>query len=287
MPVRDVPGTVRGTSADVLISGVTVSHTVSTTQASAPSAAAASRTSASRTSAAPFPRRAALQLLFAILVVALVARTVFLIWEPPFTGALDYDTIAGLGSTYWLMNQFVGTPAFALTWVCLAIFVALLARGRSAAVTFASALLIGLGGLLFALVVNAEVLPFTYAADPATFSDAEGRALFDTFNGVGLLVPAIVSTQLVVAAGVLLALIVAVVTRALPRWFAIAGLVYVVAYVALPFELLPRGALIATDLLQTMLVAGIAWFSLRAALAQTQTPAPLPQTADAQVTDVS
>lgn len=270
MPARGVPDTVGGTSADVLISGVTVS----TTQASAPTAPVVSRSAASRTSAAAFPRRAALQLLFAILVVALVARTIFLIWEPPFTGALDYDTIAGLGPSYWLMNQFVGTPAFALTWVCLALFVALLARGRSAAVTFASALLIGLGGLLFALVVNAEVLPFTYAADPATFPGAEGRALFDTFNGVGLLVPAIVGTQLVVAAGVLLALVVAVVTRALPRWFAIAGLVYVVAYIALPFELMPRGALIASDVLQSILVAGIGWFSLRAALASGSDAAP-------------
>ncbi len=260
MPVRGVPGTVRGTSADVLISGVIVS----TTQVSAPAPAVAS--------AARFPRRAALQLLFAILIVALVARTIFLLWEPPFTGALDYDTIAALGGSYWLMNNFVGIPAFALSWLSLGIFVALLARGRSSVVTLAAALMIGVGGVIFALTISAEVLPFAYAADPANFSDAEGRALFDTFNGIGLVVPAIVGTQLVVAAGVLITLVVSLVTRTLPRWLAIAGLLYLVAYLALPFELLPRGALIASDLVQTLLVAGIAWFSLRGALAAPRTP---------------
>lgn len=216
------------------------------------------------------PRRVALVLLFALVSAALVARTVFLLWEPPFTGALDFDVIAALGASYWLMQIYVGGPAFAMTWIGLAIFIALLARGRSTAVTLVSAVLTGVGGLIFALVITAEGLPFAYAADPATFSDAEGRAAFDALNAnLGLLAPTIIGTQLSVAAGVLIALVVALVTRALPRWFAIAGLVYLVAYLALPLELFPRGVLVASDIVQSLLVLAIAWFSLRAALSHT------------------
>lgn len=224
------------------------------------------RTVISRT---PAPaRRAALSLLYALLLVALVARAFFLLWEPPFTGAVDYDAVAPLGESFWAMNIYVGGPSFAVTWVALAIFVALLARGRSTAVTLAGAVLIGLGGTVFALVITAEVLPFAYAADTDIFAEAQGRALFTALNAnLDLLVPVIIGTQAVVALGVLVALLVALLTRALPRWLCVTGLIYLVAFAVLPYDELPRGVLIASDLLQALLVAGIGWFGLRAGLA--------------------
>lgn len=211
-------------------------------------------------------RRSAAIALFALLLVALVARTVFLIWEPPFDGALHLDEIAPLGDAYWAMNLYVGGPAFAVSWVATAIFIVLLARGRAAGATIAAGFLVGLAGILFALVVTAEVLPFVFALE-----SADAASLFDAFNAqLGMLLPAIVGTQIGVAVGVLVFLVVALVTRAVPRWFAIAGLVYLVLFAVLPFELLGRPVLVASDLVQTLLVAGIGGFGLRAALASSR-----------------
>lgn len=214
-----------------------------------------------------FPRRAAAVMLFTLLIAALVARTAFLIWEPPFAGSINYDDVAPLGSTYWTMHIYVSGPAFAITWIALAIFVALLARGRTAAVTLVGSVLVGMGGLVFALVTTAEALPFFFAADPAAFGEQEGRDIFEALNAqLGVLYPTILGSQAMIAVGVLIALVVSLITRAMPRWFSIAGLVYLVAFVALPFELMPRGATIASDLAQSLLVAGIGWFSLRSVL---------------------
>ena len=208
------------------------------------------------------PRRPAVIALFTLLLMALVARTGFLIWEPPFDGALHLDEIAPLGDAYWAMNLYVGGPAFAVSWVATAIFIVLLARGRTAGVTIAAGFLVGLAGILFALVVTAEVLPFVFAV-----GSPDAAALFDAFNAqLGMLLPAIFGSQIGVAVGVLVFLVVALFTRAVPRWFAIAGLVYLVLFAVVPFEELGRAVLIASDAVQTLLVAGISWFGLRAAL---------------------
>lgn len=204
-------------------------------------------------------RRSAAIVLFALLLIALVARTVFLIWEPPYDGALHYDQIAPLGDAYWAMNLYVGGPAFAVSWVALAIFIALLARGRSAGITLAAAVLVGLAGILFALVVTAEVLPFVFA-----LGHPDAEALFDAFNPmIGMLLPAIIGGQIGVAVGVLVFLVIALVTKAVPRWFAIAGLVYLVLFAVVPFDAFGQAAVIASDAVQTLLVAGIGWFGLR------------------------
>lgn len=225
-----------------------------------------SRTSVELASPAP-TRSTPIVLLFALLMIALVARTVFLLWEPPFEGTVDYDAIAPLGGAYWTMHLYLGGPAFAVTWVGFAVFVTFLARGRSAIATLAASVAIGLGGIVFALVVTAESLPFAFAADTTVFREDTGRAIFDALNGnLALLAPPILGSQFVIAGGVLIVLVVALVTRAMPRWFSIAGLAFLVAFVALPLETFPRGAVIAVDLVQTVLVGGISWFGLKAAL---------------------
>lgn len=223
----------------------------------APSASAA---------ASPTPaRRGAAVVLFVLLLAALVARTVFLAWEPPFDGAVQYDDIAPLGDAYWTMHIALGSPGFAITWVATAIFVALLARGRSAVVTLAAASVIGVAGVLFALVITAESLPFAYAADTATFPEVEGRALFDAFNAqLALLVPAIVGTQAAIALGMLVFFVVAIITRAVPRWLSIAGIVYLMAFTALPIAELGGVVLWASELVQVALLAAVGWFGMRA-----------------------
>jgi hypothetical protein len=211
------------------------------------------------------PQHAAAVAVLVLLVVALVGRTVFLLWEPPFDGAIRYDDVAPLGDAYWTMHIALGGPAFAITWVATAILTSRLARGRSAGVTIAGAMLTGFGGIVFALVVTAEVLPFAYAADPAVLTEAEGRALFVVLNEhIGRVVPWIVGSQAAVAAGVLVVLITSLATRALPRGLAVAGLAYLVVFAVVPLDALPRAVVVISDLLQSAIVLGLGWYGFRA-----------------------
>ncbi len=211
--------------------------------------------------------RIALVGLFILLLVSLAGRTFFAFWEPPFDGTIRFDDVKSLGGAYWPMNLYLGGPGYAVSWVAFAIFIALLARGRSGALNLIGALLAGVGGIVFAIVITAEVLPFAYAADPVVMPEAEGRALFETLNEhLDMLIPAIIGSQAAIALGVLLALVGTLIARAVPRWLSITGIVYIVIFVALPAEQLGRAVNMIGYLLQVALVAALSWFSLRAAL---------------------
>lgn len=213
------------------------------------------------------PRRVALVGLFVLLLVSLAARTGFAFWEPPFDGTVRYDDVRALGGAYWPMNLYLGGPGHAVSWVTAAIFIALLAHGRGRVLNLLGAVPIGVGGILFALVITAEALPFAYAADPAVLPEPEGRELFDLLNAhLDLLVPAIIGSQLAIAAGVLAALIGTLLSKTMPRWLSIAGVTYVVVFVALPTGTSGPVAAAIGYLLQVALVAAIGWFGLRAAL---------------------
>ncbi|MGI5271606.1 hypothetical protein ACQEUU_20795 [Nonomuraea sp. CA-218870] len=213
------------------------------------------------------PWRAALIALFVLLLVSLAARTFFAFWEPPFDGTVRYDDIRALGAAYWPMNLYLGGPGYALSWVATAIFLVLLGRGRGGPLNLLGALLAGVGGVLFALVITAEALPFAYAADPAVLPESEGRELFALLNThLGLLIPAIVGTQIVISAGVLLALAGTLLSRTMPRPLSLTGIVYILLIAALPADLLGRGATMAAYLLQVALAAAIGWYGLRAGL---------------------
>ncbi|MFI7617955.1 hypothetical protein ACIBP6_42730 [Nonomuraea terrae] len=217
--------------------------------------------------AASAPRRTAVVGLFVLLLVSLAARTCFAFWEPPFDGTVRYDDVRALGGAYWPMNLYLGGPGYAISWVATAIFLVLLARGRGRALNLIGALLSGVGGILFALTITAEALPFAFAADPMVLPESEGRELFDILNAhLGLLVPAIAGTQIAISAGVLTALIGTLLSKAMPRWLSIAGIVYVIMFVALPVETSGPVAAAIAYLLQVTLVAAIGWFGLRAAL---------------------
>ncbi|MER7283073.1 hypothetical protein ABT369_52460 [Dactylosporangium sp. NPDC000244] len=212
-------------------------------------------------------RRAALVGLFVLLLVSLAGRVVFTFWEPPFDGTIRYDDVRGLGGAYWPMNLYLGGPAYAVSWVATAVFMVLLARGRAGILNLVGAPLVGVGGIVFALVITAEVLPFAYAADPAVLPEAEGRALTAAFNGqLGTLVPAIVGTQVAVVAGMLLGLVGALVGRTMPRPVAIAALAYAVLFVVLPLESFGRVAAAVDYLVQVALVGAVGWYGLAAAL---------------------
>lgn len=210
----------------------------------------------------------ALVALYAILLTALVGRVVFTAWEPPFDGTIRYDEIRPIVDAYWPMNLYLGGPAYLVGFVATAVFVVFLARGRTAVVTLVGAALVGLGGTVFALVITAETLPFAYAADPAVLPEAEGRALFDVLNAhLGLLLPALVGGMAAVAFGVLLVLVAAGISRALPRWFVVVGLVYLVLFVVLPPDP-PRPVAMAMYLVEVAFLAGLGWFGRRAARAE-------------------
>lgn len=209
--------------------------------------------------------RAPALLAFAVLVAAVIGRFAFTLWEPPFDGTIRYDDVAALGGAYWPMNLYLGGPAWALSFLVPAVFVALLGRGRSAPLTLAAAPVIACGGLVFALAITAETLPFAYAASAHVFPEATGRGIVDTLNGhFDWLLPAIIGASLAVGAGFLLALIGGLLARTLPRWFGIAGIAYIAVFVFSPLEQLVPEVAFAGQLLQYALLLGIAWFGLRA-----------------------
>ncbi|GGH45271.1 hypothetical protein [Microbacterium album] len=218
-------------------------------------------------------RRAAATVLLALLATAVVGRLVFLLWEPPFDGAIRYDEIAALGGAYWPMNIFLGGPAWATSFLAAAVFAVLLARGRTAWLGLLGAFLVAGGGLLFAMTITAETLPFAFAADTGIFPEAEGRAIFDVLNAhLGWLLPIILGTQAVVALGFLLVLVAALLSRATPRWFPIAGIAYLIVFLVLPTEQLGFAAVVAGQVIQCALLVGIAWFGRLALTAPRAAP---------------
>ena len=223
----------------------------------------------------PYLRRVALVALFVLLLVSLVGRTVFMLWEPPFDGTIRYDDIRELGSAYWPMNLYLGGPAYAVSWVAAAVFIVRLGRGPAGVLNLVGAFLVGLGGVVFALTITAEVLPFAYAADPAVLPEAQGRALFDVLNDrLDWVIPAIIGSQLAIVVGMLLALVGALIARTMPRPLTIAALVYAVLFVALPLAQFGRAVVFVGCLLQVALVAAIGWYGLRAVDREARDSAP-------------
>lgn len=207
------------------------------------------------------PPRGLLPGLYGVLLLSLLGRVVFTAWEPPVLDGVRYDDV---GAAYWPMNLYLGGPSYLLSFLGTAAFVLLLATGRSAAVTRAAAALIALGGVLFSLAITAEALPFAYAADRAVLPEPDGRALVDALNAdLGRVTPAIVAGSLAVALGVLATLAAGWLTGALPRPFVAAGVLYLVAFLALPPDALPRPAALAFYIVEVALLAALGWFGLR------------------------
>jgi hypothetical protein len=193
------------------------------------------------TSTVTAPRTRALPIVFAI---ALLARFGFLAWEPAYPLRAEDLTAA-----YWPANLYVGGPAFLLTFLGVGYFLTVLAPGPVGRV---AGVLVAMGGILFSLVVVAEALPYAFAlGDPAAVAQVN--------TATEALFPTIIGTQAAIGLGVAVGLVGMLVARTTPRWFPIVGLLYLVVFFALPVDLGLPG-----EILQTLLLAGIAWFALRA-----------------------
>lgn len=206
------------------------------------------------------PLLPAARLAFALLVLSQLALVVFAWWKPPFDGSTSYDDVAGPGAAYWPMHVLLGGPAFALTAVTTTVFLLVLGTGRGRALTLVGATAQLLGGLVFALVVTAEVLPLAFAVQaPEATGRAQVEALAEPLAGYG---PYVLVPMLVVALGALLAITGAALSGGLPWW--VLGVAVVVA--ALVFALPPDGALVpAVDLAQRALWVYVGWRGLRVA----------------------
>lgn len=203
------------------------------------------------------PLLPAARLAFTLLVVSQVALVVFLAWEPPVDGTIRYEDVAGLEESWWPMNALLGGPAFALTFVTTSLFLVVLGVGRGLRLALAGATLHLLGGLVFSLVVTAEVLPFAWALqepDPAARVDA----LAEPFAGY---LPWILLPMAVVALGALLALTGAALSGGLPWWVVGVAALLVVLVFALPPDL---PGVVAVDLAQRALWVYVGWRGLRA-----------------------
>lgn len=203
------------------------------------------------------PPRAAVVLL-GLLLASLAARLVFAVWEGPFQGAVTVADAARPG--HWWMNLYVGGPGYTVSFAVTAAFLVLLGRGT--ALAWVPALMVGLGGVVFGLVITAEVLPFVLAVDPAVLPAEQGRELVGALNDrMDLLVPTIQVSTAVIAVGAVVGLVVVWRARTTPSWFPPAALAAVVVSQVLP----ALGLVVAGYLLETAVIAAIGWFGTRVA----------------------
>lgn len=172
---------------------------------------------------------------FVTLLIALVARQVFALWEH-YDGSTDFDELRSFGTAYWPMNLFVFGPAFAIGFFAQGVLIWRLARERGRILTVLGASLVIVGGTLFALVGTAHALPYAWAADPGILEESLGRAVVDAFTrgGTAMLVPYIVGTQAVIALGALASSLGGWLSGTVPVWYLITTIVVVIAFFALP-----------------------------------------------------
>ena len=214
--------------------------------------------------AATVTSRAPLTLVLTALFVALVVRQVFALWER-FDLGLDYDRTQELGEAYWPMNLFVFGPAYAIGFALQAFLTWPLARGRGRVLTWIGAVLLLIGGTLFALVATAHALPFDWAANHGILDETTGRDVFDAFAAIGTgaqLWPYLLATQAVIALGGLLTAIGGRRSGTVPTW-ALVLVVLLVAAFAVP---LPPAPFLGTLLsfAQAVMWAILGWFGWRA-----------------------
>lgn len=200
--------------------------------------------------------------LFVLLALSQVGVVVFSLWEPAFDGEIHYAETVDLGGAYWPMNVLLGGPSYAVNLVAAAVFLAVLGAGSR--LTLVGAVLMGVGGVVFALVITAEVLPFVWAADPDVVDPATRRELFTAFNDeLDAFVPYVLGSMAVVAVGVLLAVVGATLAGGLPRWVLAATVVLLVATFAAPMG---SAAATGIGLLERVLWLLIGWLGLRKVL---------------------
>jgi hypothetical protein len=201
---------------------------------------------------------------FALLVLSQLAVVAFMLWEPPFDGQIRFDDIAPIHDSYWPMNVLLGGPAYALGAVTSTVLLALLSPGRGRVLTLVGSVLNLVGGLVFALVITAESLPFAWAADPALVQEEQGRALFAAYNDhFDAFLPYILGSMALVALGVLVAVVGAAASRAVRWWVPAVVLAMVVAQFTLPFD---HALVPALSLAERAMWVYLGWCGLRAVL---------------------
>lgn len=234
-----------------------------------PGRAAATVVAMTMTQSPPIPAVAhrpslvpAARVAFALLVLSQVAVVAFTMWEPPFDGQMRFDDIASTGSSYWPMHVLLGGPAYAVGTVTATAFLVVLGAGRGGVVSLVGCVLHLLGGLLFALVITAEVLPFAWAADPAVVGEAQGRDVFAVYNDhLDAFAPYVLGAMALVALGALAAVVGAAVSREVRWWVPALVLALVVGQFALPFDHPLSEAL---TVVQRLVWVYLGWAGLRA-----------------------
>jgi hypothetical protein len=210
------------------------------------------------------PSRTPFTVLFAVLLITLIARQVFAIWEQ-YDGSMSYDELRGFGDAFWPMNLLVFGPGFAIGFVAQAILVWQLGRGRGRIITWIGAALVLIGGVLFALVATAHALPFDWAANHGILDDETGVRVVEAFNSSGtpLLVPYIVGSQALIGLGALAATCGARASGTIPTWMLIATVVFLIAFFLVPTT--PGSAVeMILSFGQMTLWGALGWFGWRA-----------------------
>ncbi|RIX27711.1 hypothetical protein [Amnibacterium setariae] len=197
------------------------------------------------------PARRAVAVLFVVLLISLVGRLAFAAWEGPFDGALSVEDVTRPG--WWPLHLYLAGPAYALSFLATALMLVLLTRASWPGIL--AGLLVAGGGLVFALAITAEALPFVSATDHG--GEEQRRAAVAALNEQpDLLGSTILGASAVIAIGSVLGLVAVWIARTTPGWFPPTALV-----VAVLSQLAPSIApAVVGYVLQLVVLAAIGWF---------------------------
>lgn len=202
--------------------------------------------------------------LFTLLVLGVLMRATFLLWHPPFdTDFYDYETMAGLRESWFVMHFFVGAPGVVIAFVTFGMLAVTLASTGRVAQTLALAgtLVASAGALLFGFGLAAEGVVWQWTTDPAVIDPASGAALLRGIEAAPLTTPLIMlGSAVLIPLGVLLLLVAMLIARTVPRWLLIATFAILIIGAVVPP--VPMVAAVSVALQSIALIA-IGFFAVR------------------------
>lgn len=214
-----------------------------------------------------FPARLPIVVVFAVAVIGAVLGSIFqFVWHPPFTTDwYDYDTIAPMRETWYVMHFFVGGLGYLLGYTAFAVLVVLVClRGRVAQpLALGGALLLVTGAALVAIGFGGEGAAWRWLTDPAVLDASAGAEALRGLQNVDLTTWVILLGILLVRVGAALAFVAALVSRRVPRWLPIVGLALIVVSLlpVFPPEFPLPERIVGFALVVAQLAVG--WFALR------------------------
>jgi hypothetical protein len=195
-----------------------------------------------------------------LLTLGALASATIVLWQPwGERNDLSYETLAAHRDAAWL-GAIIDGVATAAIGITLGLAVCLLARRRGAVLATVGSVVAGLGGVLFcAAIVSFGTLTW-YVTDTGALAAPTGTAMMTYVeDNLGHVAAVQAPGFLLFTLGALLLMVALWRARAVPMWLPIA---YVVLTVGV--FVLDGTAINVVQAVQTLLLAVVSWFLLRA-----------------------